>query len=138
RRSFDEEIASAVMALDIRDGSRRWVFQTVHHDLWDYDVASRPTLVDLPNSEGTVKALLQPTKRGEIFVLDRATGQPVGDVQERPVSQVGAVPTERLSPTQPFPTALPSLAGGHLSEKMMWGLSPFDQLWCRIQFAKAR
>ena len=138
RRSFDDEISSAVLALDVNDGSRRWVFQTVRHDVWDYDVASQPALVDLPGPTGPVKAILQPTKRGEIFVLDRATGQPIGGLDERKVSQKGAAPGERLSLTQPFPTALPSLSGGRLTEADMWGLTPFDQLWCRIKFRGAR
>jgi len=138
RRPFDDEISSAIMALSIEDGSRRWLFQTVHHDLWDYDVASQPVLVDLASDHGVIKALLQPTKRGETFLLDRATGQPLDKVMEKPVSQLGVAPGERLSPTQPFPTSLPSLSGRLLTEKMMWGLTPFDQMWCRIKFRQAR
>src|SRR3546814_20325708 len=73
------------MALDAESGSVRWSFQTTHHDLWDYDVPSQPTLVDLPGPKGTIPALLQATKRGEIFVLDRRNGQPITPVMERRV-----------------------------------------------------
>jgi len=138
RRPFDEEIGSSIMALDVETGRRRWVFQTTHHDLWDYDVASQPVLIDIPSPGGIIKGLLQPTKRGEIFLLDRTTGRPLDQVEERPVPQAGRVPEEHLSATQPFPTRMPPLDGGRLSEAMMWGLTPFDQLWCRIKFRQAR
>jgi quinoprotein glucose dehydrogenase len=138
RRPFDDEIGSSVMALDIETGRRRWVFQTTHHDLWDYDVASQPVLVDIPSPRGVIKALLQATKRGEIFLLDRTTGKPLDKVEERPVPQTGHVPEEPLSATQPFPTRMAPLDGGRLSEARMWGLTPFDQMWCRIKFRQAR
>jgi quinoprotein glucose dehydrogenase len=134
RTANDDRFSSAVIALDAESGAARWVFQTTHHDLWDYDVPAQPTLVDLP---GGVKALIQPTKRGEIFLLDRRTGKPIAAVTEKPVPQKG-VPGERLSPTQPFSTGLPSFAGPQLTEATMWGITPFDQLWCRIAFRKAR
>lgn len=137
RRSFDEQYSSSVVALDAETGQVRWSFQTVHHDLWDYDVASQPTLVDLPTSQGVRKALLQPTKRGEVFVLDRVTGEPLLPVEERPVPQDGAAAGERLSRTQPFSVAMPSFRGPDLTERSMWGLTPLDQLWCRIRFRQA-
>ncbi|WP_336967455.1 membrane-bound PQQ-dependent dehydrogenase, glucose/quinate/shikimate family [Sphingobium aromaticiconvertens] len=138
RRPFDEEISSSIMALDIATGRRRWVFQTVHHDLWDYDIGSQPVLFDLPGTGGAIPVLAQATKRGEIFLINRRTGKPLSPVEERPAPQRGAAPEERLSPTQPYPTDMPSLAGGLLNERMMWGLTPFDQLWCRIKFVESR
>lgn len=138
RRPFDEEIGSAVMALDIQTGRRAWLFRTVHHDIWDYDVASQPVLIDFPTGRGVVPALLQATKRGETFLLDRATGKPIDAVEERPTPQKGKAPEERLSPTQPFPTHIPGLGGADLRERDMWGLTPFDQIWCRIRFREAR
>ena len=138
RRSFDDEAGNSVLALDIETGRRRWLFQAVHHDLWDWDLASPPVLFDKRSDQGVIRALAQPTKRGETFMLDRVTGRPLGKVVEKPVSVVGAAPTERVSPTQPFPTEMPSLAGAPLTEKMMWGLTPLDQLWCRIKFRQAR
>ena len=77
RRPFDEEVSSSVIALDAETGELRWRFQTTHHDIWDYDVPSQPTLIDLPTPHGIRKALIQPTKRGEVFVIDRTTGEPI-------------------------------------------------------------
>lgn len=139
RRPFDEEISSSIMALDVKTGRRRWTFQTVHHDLWDYDIGSQPVLFDLAAKDGRIiHALAQPTKRAEVFLLDRETGKPLGRIEERPVPQDGKAPGERLSRTQPFPADFPSLAGERLTESRMWGLTPFDQLWCRIKFREAR
>ena len=138
RRRFDDEYSSSVVALEIDTGKLRWSFQTTHHDLWDYDVPAQPTLVDYPTDEGMVHALVQATKRGEVFVLDRATGAPIYPVEERPAPQTGKVPEERLSPTQPFSPGLPSFRGADLIERDMWGISPLDQLWCRIKFREAR
>ncbi len=138
RRAFDDRYSSSVVAIDAATGKPRWAFQTVHHDLWDYDVGSQPTLVDLPTPGGVRHALIQPTKRGEIFVLDRATGKPIKAVEERKVPQAGLVPDDRLSPTQPFSTGMPSLRGANLVEQDMWGITPIDQMLCRIWFRKAR
>lgn len=138
RRAFDDQINSAVIALDAETGALRWVFRTVNHDVWDYDVPSQPTLVDL-RVRGVVRhALVQPTKRGETFILDRATGEPIYPVTQVPVPQGGKAPGERLSPTQPYSLGLPSVAGPRPVERTMWGITPFDQLWCRIAFRKLR
>jgi quinoprotein glucose dehydrogenase len=139
RRWFDDKFSSSVVAIDGESGKLRWSFQTTHHDLWDYDVASQPVLFDFRQQDGTVrKALLQPTKRGEIFMLDRITGQAIATVEERAVPQEGAVASERLAPTQPYSTGLPSFSGRDLVESDMWGITPLDQLWCRIRFRSAR
>lgn len=138
RRPFDDKYSSAVVALDATTGKERWIFQTLHHDVWDFDVASQPTLVDLPMPAGVRHALVQATKRGELFLLDRETGKPIRSVVERPVPTAGHAAGERLAPTQPFSIGLPSLAGAELTERDMWGISPLDQLWCRIAFHKAR
>jgi hypothetical protein len=84
------------------------------------------------------RALIQPTKRGEIFVLDRVTGEPIKAVSELPVPQGGTVPEERLSPTQPFSTDMPSFRGATLREADMWGMTPIDQMMCRILFKQSR
>jgi quinoprotein glucose dehydrogenase len=138
RDSAGESISTSVVALDVETGTMRWKFQTVHHDIWDYDVGSQPLLADVNVGGNVVKALIQVTKRGQIFMLDRATGQPISRVEERPVPQSGHVAGERLSPTQPYSVDMPSLAGGRLTEQMMWGLTPIDQLMCRIKFRQAR
>lgn len=138
RRPFDDAHTSAVVALDAETGRPRWVFRTAYHDVWDYDVGSQPTLLDLPGPNGPVRALAQATKRGEIFLLDRVTGKPLAKVEDRPAPQAGAVPEERLSPVQPYSVGMPSFRGRDLTEAMMWGLTPVDQLWCRIRFREAR
>jgi quinoprotein glucose dehydrogenase len=95
--------------------------------------------VDLPDPGGGVQhALIQPTKRGEIFLLDRATGKPLATVNERPAPQNGIAPGERVAPTQPYSDGLPSFSGPLWRERDMWGITPFDQLWCRVKFREAR
>ena len=137
RTPEDERYASAVVALDAESGAARWVFQTTHHDLWDYDAASQPSLVDVPVDGQLVPALLQPTKRGQLFLLDRRTGTPIAAVEERSVPTDG-VPGERIAPTQPFSTGMPQLDGLPMHESDMWGVTPYDALWCRIAFRQAR
>ncbi|ABQ68321.1 Pyrrolo-quinoline quinone [Rhizorhabdus wittichii RW1] len=128
---------SSVVALDVETGKERWHYQTTHLDVWDYDLPAPASLVDFPTARGLRPALIQPTKRGQFFVLDRETGKPLVETVERAVPQ-GAAPGESLSPTQPYPVGMPSLAGPRLSEARMWGITPFDQIWCRIRFRQAR
>lgn len=137
RRPFDETYDSAVVALDIATGKERWHYQTVHHDVWDFDLPVGPTLIDLPGPHGPVPALIQPTKTGQFFVLDRRTGRPLTQVVEKPVPG-GPLPGDRLSPTQPFSVGMPALTPADLKESDMWGATPLDQLWCRIEFRKYR
>ncbi|WP_238213751.1 membrane-bound PQQ-dependent dehydrogenase, glucose/quinate/shikimate family [Caballeronia novacaledonica] len=138
RTTADDRYSSSIVALDIDTGRERWHFQTVHHDLWDYDVPSQPALYDVPDGHGgTVPALIQTTKRGQIFMLDRRNGRPISKVEERPVPQGGA-PGDRTSPTQPYSVDMPAIGTEPLSEKRMWGLTPLDQLVCRIEFRQAR
>jgi quinoprotein glucose dehydrogenase/quinate dehydrogenase (quinone) len=138
RSSASEKYGSSIVALDAVTGELRWSFQTTHHDLWDYDVASQPTLIDFPGPNGPIPALVQPTKRAELFVLDRRTGRPLTSVEEKPVAQAGKAPEEHLSPTQPFSVGMPEFSGGRLTERDMWGMTPLDQLWCRIRFRQLR
>ena len=100
-----DEFSSSVVALDAASGEVAWSFRTVHHDIWDYDLPSQPTLLDLPGPEGPVPALVQPTKMGFLFVLNRETGEPIFEVAEHPAPQRGAVEDDFLSPTQPRPVA---------------------------------
>jgi len=130
-----EKYSSSVVALDLDSGKVRWNFQTVHHDLWDYDVPSQPTLIDLQVGGQTVPALVQPTKQGELFVLDRRTGTPILPVTEHPAPQ-GAAKGDRTAPTQPK-SAL-SFDPPPLTERDMWGGTMFDQLACRIAFHRLR
>lgn len=127
--------ASAIVALELATGQVRWHFQTVHHDLWDYDVPSQPSLIDLTIADETMPALVQPTKQGELFVLDRRHGEPILPVSEKPAPQ-GAAQGDWTAPTQPV-SAL-SFDPAPLTEASMWGATLFDQLACRIAFRKLR
>lgn len=137
RSKGTEKYASSVVALDIETGDARWSFQIVHHDLWDYDISPQPTLIDVPVGGQMVPALLQTSKSGQFFMLDRRTGKPLRPVEERPVPQ-GPAKGDWLSPTQPFSPSLPAFDNTVLTPKSMWGLTPLDQLWCRIKFGEAR
>lgn len=130
-----EAYASAIVALDLQTGRVRWVFQTVHHDLWDYDVPAQPSLIDLTIKGETVPAVVQPTKQGELFVLDRRNGEPLLPVTEKPYPQ-GAAEGDFTSPTQPV-SAL-SFDPPPLTGASMWGATLFDQLACRIEFQSLR
>jgi len=137
RRKIDDEYSSSVVAVDITTGAERWHFQTIHHDVWDLDVAAGPSLVDLPGPNGTIPALVQPTKRGELFLLDRRDGKPLARVAEKPAPQ-GPIAGDYLSKTQPYSVGMPSLAPADLAANHIWGATPFDQLYCRIDFARYR
>ena len=137
RTEVMDEFASSIVAIDARTGMTRWKYQTAHHDIWDYDVPSQPTLVDLTIEGERKKAVIVPTKRGELFVLDRETGELITDVEERAVAQTD-LPSERSSPTQPFSVGMPSFAHPTIAESDMFGISPYDQMACRIAFKKLR
>ncbi|MCJ8140372.1 glucose/quinate/shikimate family membrane-bound PQQ-dependent dehydrogenase [Falsirhodobacter halotolerans] len=126
-----EEHSSSIVALDIDTGQKAWVFQTVHHDLWDMDVPAQPVLVDLTIDGASVPALVGPTKQGDIYVLNRETGAPILPVTEEPAPG-GAIPEDFTAPTQP--TSALTFKPAALREADMWGMSIFDQLMCRIDF----
>jgi quinoprotein glucose dehydrogenase len=136
RTAVAERYSSALVALDVNTGKRIWSYQTVHHDLWDMDLSSQPTLVDISTANGVVPAVLQPTKTGNLFVLDRRNGQLIVPAPERSVPQ-GAAPGDHLSPTQPFST-LTFRPEQKLTGADMWGATIFDQLTCRILFHRLR
>ncbi|MEM7411499.1 MAG: pyrroloquinoline quinone-dependent dehydrogenase [Myxococcota bacterium] len=131
-RAGSDHFGSAVVALDAATGAVRWHFQTVHHDLWDYDVAAQPTLLDFTTEAGVVPALLQATKMGHLFLLDRTSGVPVFPVEERPVP-ASTLPDEQAAPTQPFPTHLEGLLPEHLGPEQAWGLFPWERNACAAQ-----
>jgi quinoprotein glucose dehydrogenase len=131
-----EKYATSIVALDVATGKPRWSFQTVHHDLWDYDIPAQPVLVELPVGGARVPALIAATKRGQFFVLDRRDGQPIYPVTEQPAPQ-GAATGDWAAKTQPY-SSFPNVAGERLTEAQMWGVTPLDQLWCRLQFRRAR
>ncbi|MBS0454055.1 MAG: membrane-bound PQQ-dependent dehydrogenase, glucose/quinate/shikimate family [Proteobacteria bacterium] len=138
RSKAAEEFSASVVALDIATGRERWKFQTTHHDVWDYDVPAQPALYDVKSKDGqSVPALVQITKRGQIFMLDRRDGTPIAQVEEKPVPQ-GAAQGDFLSPTQPYSVGMPAIGANTLTEADMWGITPFDQLMCRIAFKGLR
>jgi quinoprotein glucose dehydrogenase len=114
---------SSVVALNARTGERVWHFQTVHHDLFDYDLPAAPILIDIAVDGRPIKALAQVTKHGFLFVLDRATGAPVWPVEERPVPK-STVPGEVASPTQPHPTKPPPYEHQGLTEDDLIDFTP--------------
>jgi quinoprotein glucose dehydrogenase len=102
-RQGDGLFATSILALNARTGERVWHFQTVHHDIWNYDNPTAPNLVDLTINGERVPALVQTTKQSFAYVFNRETGEPIWPIEERPVPQ-SDVPGEKTSPTQPFPT----------------------------------
>ena len=131
RDGHQDYYSSSVVALDAQTGAVAWHYQTVHHDIWDYDVPAQPTLVDVTIDGATRPAVVQVTKMGFTFVLDRATGQPLHPVEERPVPQTGAAPGEYLSPTQPFPTKTEPLHQLGIGPEDAWGFTFWDKGKCR-------
>jgi quinoprotein glucose dehydrogenase len=97
----------SLVAVDIRTGKRKWHYQFVHHGVWDWDLPAAPILCDIVVNGKPVKAVAVPSKQSWLFVLDRATGEPVWPIEERPVPK-GDVPGETYSPTQPYPTKPPA------------------------------
>ena len=132
-----DHYGSSTVALDATTGEVVWHFQTVHHDIWDYDVPAQPQLFDHPAVGRGRPAVVQPTKMGHLFLLDRETGDPLYAVEERGVPQ-GGVPEERLSPTQPFPTHPPPLHDTRLSVDDLFGFTPIDRASCVEQFETLR
>ncbi|WP_339034573.1 pyrroloquinoline quinone-dependent dehydrogenase [Bradyrhizobium symbiodeficiens] len=138
KRPGNNAHANSVVALRIETGELAWAFQTVHHDVWDYDLAAQPTLARLDAGDGQRDVVIQPTKQGFVFVLDRETGKPVWPVEERAVPQGGAE-GEALSPTQPFPTHVPALISQTISTDDARSLLPaLRRSSCERQFADAR
>jgi len=136
RSEAENTYSTAIVALDVETGEVAWSYQTVHYDVWDYDLGGQGTLVDFPTPEGPVPAIIMPSKQAQFFILNRETGELLVNVEERPAPQGGVEP-ERLSPTQPLVTDFPNLLKPDLTEASMWGMTPLDQLWCRIQFRQA-
>lgn len=136
RKECENEYSSSLVALNIDTGKPEWKFQTVHYDVWDYDLGAQPTIVDLPKDGEEVPAIILPTKQGPIYVLDRRTGKPLFPVKEQKVPSSGGVEPDNISETQPY-SEYADLSKSDLTERDMWGMSPLDQLYCRIQFQRA-
>ena len=138
-RPGDNRYSDSVVALRGSTGEVVWHFQTVHHDLWDYDLAAQPNLVDFtpPGEDAPRPAVIEPTKTGLVFTLDRETGAPLIPVEERPVPQA-TVPGEWVSPTQPFPVRPPALVPQRITAADAWGFTFLDRGACERAMAKLR
>src|SRR6185295_15272965 len=129
-RPGDNRFANSLVALHAATGQLAWHFQTVHHDLWDYDVASPPALFTMSRNGAAVAAVAVGSKTGHLFLLDRSTGEPLFPVSERPTPR-SDVPGEDASATQPVPSLPLPLAPQKLSADQAWGVTDADRQWCR-------
>jgi quinoprotein glucose dehydrogenase len=111
------------VAIKASTGKVVWYFQTVHHDIWDYDIPAQPVLLYINKNGKKIPAVLVVTKMGHIFVLNRETGEHLFPIEERPVP-ASNVPGEEASKTQPFPTQLPALGLQKVTEDDAWGTNP--------------
>jgi quinoprotein glucose dehydrogenase len=132
-RPGNGEHANSIVVLKAATGEVVWHFQTVHHELWDYDVASPPLLY--PGRDGPAVAV--GSKTGHVFLFDRLTGTPLFPIAERPVP-ASDVPGEQAAPTQPFPSKPVSLVPQQITEKDLWGATPADLDACRRIFRELR
>ena len=136
-RLGDNLYANSIVALRASTGKVVWFFQTVHHDLWDYDNAAPPVLATIVRDGRRIDVVLQATKTGQLFVLDRDTGKPVFPVEERPVP-ASTVAAEQASRTQPFNSVIPPLSPQGLSLDSVWGATPEDREACLAQMRSLR
>ena len=136
-RPGDNRYANSIVALRASTGRVVWHFQTVHHDLWDYDNAAPPALVTVTRDGQSIPAVAQATKTGMLFVLHRETGAPVFPVEERNVP-ASTVPGEEASPTQPFTTVTPPLSPHSFAADQAFGISPEGQAACKQMMAGLR
>jgi len=132
-----DHYGSSVVALRGTTGELVWHFQTVHHDLWDYDVGAQPNALEVPVNGRRQAALAQPTKVGHVFLLDRETGAPLFPVEERS-APASDVPGEATAPTQPVPTRPAPLHPERIGEDDLFGLTPIDRADCRERLAALR
>lgn len=136
-RPGDNDYANSLVALRAKDGSVAWSRQLVHHDLWDYDLAAQPVLVDIERDGKSIAAVVQATKMGSLFVFERETGAPINDIVERPVPH-SDIPDERASITQPFTTTPPLVTQRAITADDAWGLTFYDRAKCRSTIAALR
>ena len=122
-RLGDNLFSQSIVAVDVETGERVWHFQAIHHGVWDWDFPTAPTLVDLEVDGRAIRALAQVSKQGFTYVFDRATGEPVWPIEERPVPP-SDVPGEVLSPTQPFPTKPPPFEYQGVTEDLLIDFTP--------------
>ncbi|MDV6330202.1 membrane-bound PQQ-dependent dehydrogenase, glucose/quinate/shikimate family [Asticcacaulis sp. 201] len=135
RRPAEKMYSSGLVALNVDTGKPAWVFHTAINDVWDYDQGSQVSLVNFPVGGQMVPAILLPTKQGDFYILDRRTGKPLTEVGQMK-AEVGGVEPQERSPVQPY-SKYQNVREKDMTEASMWGMSPIDQMICRIQFRKA-
>jgi quinoprotein glucose dehydrogenase len=137
KRLGSNRFANSLLAIDAANGKLVWNQQLVHHDLWDFDLAAQPALVDIELQGIPVPAVIQATKTGMLYVFDRVKGQPLFPITEKPVPR-STVPGEVSSPTQPF-SSIPSLVSQRrLNPEDAWGITFWDRGKCRDLIASHR
>ena len=122
-RPGDNLFSETLLAVDLHSGERKWHFQLVHHGIWDHDIPCAPILADVMIDGTLRKIVAQPTKQAFLYVFDRITGEPIWPIEERPV-EIGDVPGEWYSPTQPFPTKPPAYDRQGVSEENLIDFTP--------------
>ena len=130
RRPQQNLYGSSVVALDANTGTVRWHFQLTHHDVWDYDNAATPALIDVVQNGRRIPAVVTVAKSGLMFFLERETGKPIYPVEERPVPQ-SEIPGESTSPTQPFPVKPPPLSRLSITPADIFTGEPTHEKFCR-------
>ena len=143
RTPEDDRFTDAVVAVDLETGATRWVYSTVTHDLWDYDLGAQPMLVDVTIEGQVRRAVMQASKTGNMFLLDAATGEPLRPVEQRPAPQ-GPPPGDWVAPTQAQSVFFPNIGGvpgrdpERIDARHAFGLTPIDGALCRISFHRHR
>jgi glucose dehydrogenase len=127
--------ADCVVAIDANTGTLRWYQQTVHHDIWDYDLPSQPTLIEIVRGSRRIPAIVQYSKTGMLYIYDRFTGEPIFPIEERRVPQ-STLPGERTSPTQPFTVKSLQLARNTMTKDDLYSLTPEHAAFCRDLWEK--
>lgn len=136
RSPAESDWSTSLVAIDVTTGEPAWSFQTVHKDMWDYDRGSQASLVDFPKSDGTVPAVILPSKQGDIHLLDRQTGESLFPVESVEAPKDHSVEPQELADEQPV-SGYATVRRANPQKKDMWGFTPLDELWCRIQFRTA-
>ncbi len=135
-RPGDNRYANSTVALRGSTGELVWHFQTIHHDIWDLDTSPEPIVIELDWEGERKTAVAQLTKQGLTFVYDIETGEPLWDVEERPVDTTGGIEGEQISPTQPYPVKPPPLAPMVTTKDDAWGYTFIDRAACRAIYDK--
>jgi quinoprotein glucose dehydrogenase len=136
-RRFPIPFANALMALDGDSGEVAWHFQTVRHDLFDYDLVGHPLLVTIQRDGQARDVAILQTKMGWLFVFDRDSGEPVWPIKEMKAPATNT-PEDEAAPTQPYPVLPEPFAGQQIEREDLFGLTPFDRRWCQAEFDKMR